>query len=166
MGGSDDFLVDTLRSFAKGGVDFVVCGGVACVLQGCDRTTMDIDLALSLDEANLRRFVHVAESLGLRPRAPVPLASIIDPGQRQVWIRDKGAMVFTLQSDDGLVQVDVFLAYPVPWDSLNANSSSASLGDDVVIKVSSVEHLIVAKESVDPPRPRDLADLAELRGLL
>lgn len=126
---------------------------------------MDLDIALSFDDGNVRKFVAVAKSLRLRPRAPVPLDSFADPAQRDAWIREKGAVVFTLQSDDGLVQLDSFLTYPIPWDLLRANARLAKM-DTFQVWVSSIAHLIRAKEAVVPPRPRDLSDIAELRSLL
>jgi len=126
---------------------------------------MDLDVLLSMETENILRFIEVAGALSLRPRAPVPLESFADPELRRSWIEDKGALVFTVQSDDGLIQIDSFLSYPVPWADLRAEARKADLGGFEVL-VSSVRHLIKAKEAVVPPRPRDIADLAELRNLL
>lgn len=126
---------------------------------------MDLDILLRMETDNILRFVEVARALALRPRAPVPLESFADPELRRSWIEDKGALVFTVQSDDGLIQIDSFLSYPVPWDNLHAEARMADLGGFQVL-VSSVRHLIQAKEAIVPARPRDLADLTELRNLL
>lgn len=40
----ENYLLKIITSLVEKDVDFVICGGVACVLQGCERTTFDIDL--------------------------------------------------------------------------------------------------------------------------
>ncbi len=52
-----NYLFEVIRAFVESGVDFVVCGGVACVLQGCERTTFDIDIYARLSPENLDRVV-------------------------------------------------------------------------------------------------------------
>ncbi len=144
------------------GVDYVVCGGVACVLHGCQRTTLDLDLNISLTEENLLRAIRAFKTLGLSPRVPVPLESLVDPLQRQDWIQTKGAMVFTVQSPDGLLQIDLFLVYLIPFEDLKRDAVTVVVSD-WKISVSSIHHLIQAKEAIEPKRPKDLFDLAELR---
>src|SRR5262245_59546785 len=82
-------LTSVLRALAAANVDFVVCGGVACIMQGVSRTTADVDLALNMDDANLRRFVDVVRRLGFQPRIPERLDSLIDPHNRRIWIEHK-----------------------------------------------------------------------------
>jgi len=66
----DNLLLRTLAALADAQVRFVVCGGVACVLQGVARATHDLDIFVVLDDAELRGVVDVARSLGLTPRIP------------------------------------------------------------------------------------------------
>ena len=56
-----------------------MCGGVAAVLHGVERMTMDIDLSLDLDRSNLEKFISVMKNMNLKPRVPVPPESILDP---------------------------------------------------------------------------------------
>ena len=42
-------VIATLGALSAAGVEFVVCGGVACVLQGVARATHDLDLLVTLD---------------------------------------------------------------------------------------------------------------------
>ena len=37
-----NFLFNIIKDLSQRHIDFVVCGGVACILQGCERTTLDI----------------------------------------------------------------------------------------------------------------------------
>ena len=72
-------------TLVDGGVDFVVAGGVAMVLHGVERMTLDLDIAVSLESANLHRFLHAMEQLALVPRAPVPASIILDP-EKVSWL--------------------------------------------------------------------------------
>ena len=44
---------EILSALAGAKVDFIIGGGVACVLQGVERVTMDVDLAVSMLPPNL-----------------------------------------------------------------------------------------------------------------
>jgi hypothetical protein len=48
-----NFLFDVISELKENEVDFVICGDVACVLQGCERTTFDIDLNILTDKTIL-----------------------------------------------------------------------------------------------------------------
>ena len=49
-------------------VRYLVVGGVAVNLYGIERATADIDMVLALNKENLRKFIEVAKSLGLKPK--------------------------------------------------------------------------------------------------
>lgn len=49
---------------ADGGVDFILVGGLAVSLQGYVRFTEDVDILLSDDPANIRRFLNVMSRFG------------------------------------------------------------------------------------------------------
>ncbi len=156
---------DLLTALTAAGVDYVVCGGLACVLQGVNRVTHDIDLDVALDDANLQRFVAVARARALRPRVPEPIEALADPERRRVWIDEKRAVVFTLLSDRGDLVVDVFLRYPIPHDELRDGADVFEISGSKV-PVSSKAHLIAAKRAVQPPRKQDLRDIEDLEELL
>ena len=46
---STNSVIATLGALSSAVVEFVVCGGVACVLQGVARATHDLDLLVALD---------------------------------------------------------------------------------------------------------------------
>jgi hypothetical protein len=147
-----------------GGVDFVLCGGVACILHGVARATRDLDLRVALETDNLARLIRVARSLDLVPRIPEQPDALLDAARRQVWIAEKQAVVYTMLAGDGLFAVDVFLRYPIPFDALAAAAVTVPVGGRDVA-VSSITHLIEAKRAVVPPRPVDLRDIADLEAL-
>lgn len=163
--GSSPSVADLLIALSAAGVEFVICGGVACLLHGISRVTNDIDLAVELSEGNLRRFIETARLLRLQPRMPESLESLADPVKRDAWVQQKGAMVFTLVSTSSPLQVDIFLHYPVPWRELQANAERRSLGTATVL-VSSREDLIRAKRVVQPQRETDRRDIEDLTRMI
>jgi len=93
-------IADLLIALVDAEVRFVVCGGVAAVLYGVERMTMDIDMLINLDEMNFAIFIDLMSKLGLKPRAPVNPADLMDPGTRKRWIHEKNALVFTFIDPD------------------------------------------------------------------
>jgi hypothetical protein len=71
----ENFLLGIIKALCKAGVEFVICGGIACILQGCDRTTFDLDINLIFDKENLGRFIGACKELALTPRIPLPMES-------------------------------------------------------------------------------------------
>ena len=117
------YMEDILRALTSRGVRFVVAGGVAVVLHGIERTTMDIDIALELSPQNVRRFREAADSLGLRPLVPVPIEALADPDLVRVMVEEKHAIVFVLADPRmPLRKVDVFLTEQLGYESLVEDS--------------------------------------------
>jgi len=61
------FYEEVLRALDSSSIRFILVGGVAVVLHGVPRTTMDLDLVIDLEEGNVRRFVEVMTRLGFVP---------------------------------------------------------------------------------------------------
>lgn len=80
---------------------------------------------------------------------------LCDADCRAAWVRNKGALVWTALSPDGIEQVDVFLSYPISWEDL-AKDARIMQVRGFPVKISSREHLIQAKRTVVPPRRKDL----------
>ena len=153
-----------ITSLVDEGVEFVVCGGVAVVLHGVERVTMDLDIRVPEDEANFRRLVGCLSRRGFVPRNPEPMSALCDPARRKAWVEEKNALVWTAQSPDGLEQIDVFLTYPISWEDLVRESRTILLQGRPV-RLSSREHLILAKRAIQPPRTKDLRDIEDLEAL-
>lgn len=153
-----------LAALVDAGVEFVVCGGVAVVLHGVERVTMDLDIRVPDDDANFRRLVEVIAGRSFQSRIPEPLSSLCDARRRKAWLEEKGALVWTAHSRDRLEQIDVFLSYPIPWSDLVRDSFMVTLQGRPV-RISSRRHLIEAKRQVVPPRTKDLRDIEDLEAL-
>src|SRR3990170_2554577 len=89
-----------LAPLEQAGVRYLVVGGVAVVLHGYLRTTLDLDLVLQLERDNLELALKALASLGFQPQAPVPLSAFADPQIRESWLREKNMTVFSLWHPD------------------------------------------------------------------
>ena len=56
-------LIATMRTLHEGGVEFIVVGGLAAVLNGAPVDTFDIDVVHSRDAANVARLLPVLETM-------------------------------------------------------------------------------------------------------
>jgi hypothetical protein len=56
--------VELLRAFVRHGVEFVVVGGVAAQVHGWRGATVDVDIAVSVDESNVKRLNQALMSVG------------------------------------------------------------------------------------------------------
>ena len=52
-------LRELLLQLSENSVEFILCGGVAMVLQGAERMTLDLDISLHMEEKNALVFTFV-----------------------------------------------------------------------------------------------------------
>ena len=149
-----------LKALVDGGVDFILGGGVACVLHGVERVTMDVDVAVQIDSANWNRLVGVMGKAGMMPRAPVQPETLIDPKVREAMVREKQALVFTfVHPGDPLLQLDVFLRPGLSYEALKPHAQWLEIGE-LRCQVISPAKLLALKKEIRPQRPKDLLDIA------
>ena len=162
----DNHLEEILVELKNQNIKFIVCGGVAAVLHGVERMTMDIDISLDLDNTNLKKFLHVIKKMNLKPRVPIPAESILDPEKRKKMIEEKGALVFTfIDPDKPFRQIDIFLEEDKSYKQLHDYIEKINIGG-TEINILSIEKLIEMKKDIDPPRGKDLLDIKELELIL
>lgn len=143
------------------GVRYVVVGGVAVVLQGYARMTVDIDLVVHLDDENVARAIDALERAGLKPLLPVRARDFADEKIRQDWIENRNMLVFTMR-DDSLrppLVVDIFAREPFPFDEFWRRATPVLIGEREV-RVASIEDLVRMKQ--DSGRARDVDDIEKL----
>lgn len=157
-----NFLFDVIRDLVAHQVGFVLCGGLACVLHGSDRTTFDLDIHIRMEPDNIERLIRFARERNLQPRIPEPLENLASAEKREQWVHEKGALVYTLTGKDGLVQIDVFLDYPIPFGEL-ASRAVMFEAQGISIPVASMADMLTVKEQIPEKRPQDLQDIAFLR---
>jgi hypothetical protein len=150
---------------ARGGVRYLVVGGVAVNAHGHLRLTNDLDLVIRLDPSNVREAFAALAALGYRPTVPVRAEQFADPVQRESWIRDKGMQVLSFWSEAHKeTAVDLFVTEPFDFDEEHASAFTSELAPGLVVRFIRLEALIRMKEVAG--RPRDLDDAEHLRSIL
>lgn len=145
------------------GVRYVVVGGLAVVLHGYARLTVDVDLVIDPSAEESRRAVDTLADIGFRPRLPVPMEAFADKDQRLDWIKNRNFRVFSVFDPlDPLREVDLFVEEPIPFKELWSNSLEMPL-EGTTVRVASRAHIIEMKRLAG--RPRDLEDIAALEDL-
>ncbi|HVT03371.1 MAG TPA: nucleotidyl transferase AbiEii/AbiGii toxin family protein [Thermoanaerobaculia bacterium] len=159
-----DFYSTVLRELSDRNIRFIVVGGVATVLHGYARLTVDLDLVVDFAGEHLRDALVALTALGFKPRVPVNALDFADPAIRRGWIEQKGMMVFSMWRDDeGLpLVVDLFAEEPFPFDEMFDRGRVVSVGGRE-IRIASRKDLITMKQKAG--RPKDLIDIAQLEQL-
>jgi hypothetical protein len=144
-------LLDVLGA---AGVDFVVIGGVALVLRGSSRLTLDLDLCYSRDRDNLRRLAAALAAYHPRLRgAPPELPFLWD--ERTL----ASGLNFTLTTDLGDLDILGEVAGVGGYLQVAAGASELVVGD-TPIRVMDLDTLERSKRAAG--RAKDLLDLAEI----
>ncbi len=149
------------EALGDAGVQYVVVGGVAVVLQGYARMTLDIDLVVHLEDENLSRAIDALERAGMKPLLPVRARDFADEKTRRDWTENRNMLVFTMR-DDSLrppLVVDIFAREPFPFDEFWRRATPVVIGHQEV-RVASIADLVQMKQ--DSGRPKDLDDIANL----
>lgn len=146
------------------GVRYVVVGGLAVVLHGHPRMTVDVDLVVDLDEEQAGRAIDTLVAMGLRARVPVNPREFADRSVREGWVRDRGMQVFSMFDPSNPMRVvDLFVNHPVPFEGLWSRAEEFDLGGTTV-RVASIPDLIQLKRLAG--RPQDLVDVQQLEAIL
>ena len=156
---------EILFALTDAGVEFIVGGGVAAVLHGVERVTLDIDLALDMESANVEKFLNVMHELGLQPRVPVPPRDLMSREAVQRMIAEKGALVFSfVDFDRPLRHVDIFLRDNLSFEELCRDAHKIVI-ENRTIKIIGLAKLLEIKRAITPLRDKDLIDIKELEKL-
>lgn len=152
-----------LAALNEAGVRYLVVGGVAVVLHGHLRTTVDLDLVVHLVPENVLRAVRALGTLGYKPRAPVAIEDFVDAEVRARWIREKGLKVFSLWSGQiPRLQVDLFVEEPFDFEGASSRALRVPLGTTEAPLLSR-DDLIAMKRAAG--RHGDLADVEALEAI-
>lgn len=148
-----------LAELARGGVDFLVIGGVAVGYHGHVRATKDVDVVPAPDAENLERLVRVLERLD----AAVEGAEEFDSGELPDPLDPKALALggnWVLLTRLGQLDLMQWLDDGPLWEKLSPAAIEEQIGD-VPIKFVSYDDLVALKELA--ARPEDLVDLKRLR---
>lgn len=138
---------ELLEALTGGGVDFIIVGGVAAVLEGAPITTLDLDILYDTRSENLERLLTVLQSLDARFR---------DPAGRE--IRPDLERLRTLQTGlllTNLGPLNVLSKAGNDWgfEDLLPASDEREVGD-LRVRVLGLEKLIEIKELANREKDR------------
>ncbi|MDQ3873993.1 MAG: hypothetical protein M3322_00355 [Actinomycetota bacterium] len=149
-------LLETLH---RNGVEFIVVGAVAAILQGYPLATEDLDVTPAYDAENLERLTVALHELEARLRVAEDPAGLEFPVASRLLAQ---ADVWTLTTKYG----DLDLVFTPPgtrgYADLRRDAVEIDLG--VPMLVASLPDVIRSKEAAG--RPKDLAQLPALRQTL
>lgn len=151
-------LFDTLNA---SGARYVVVGGLASLLHGVGRTTVDVDIALDFATDSATAAIDALTTGGYRPAVPVDVHELANAETRNRWQRDNSMVVFSLwDSGNRQPTLDILLDPVVPFPQLLRDAVSMDL-QGTKVPVVSISHLIQLKQHSG--RAQDIADIEALR---
>jgi Nucleotidyl transferase AbiEii toxin, Type IV TA system len=143
-----------LARLAQAGIDFVVVGGVAVVVQANPRFTRDLDICYATDTANLERLAALLISLGARLRGVEEDLPFV-PDTRTL----RRTQILTLSTSMGDLDLVVDPPGAPSYAALRRRADVIELGE-TSIRIASVEDLIEMKRAAG--RPQDRIDIESL----
>ena len=150
-------FLELLRALVDGGVDFVVVGGVAAVLEGAPVSTFDLEIVYSPQKANLARLVEVLATLD---------AVYVDPAGRRLSPTEerlRGGGHHPLRTRFGRLDVLGSIGGVLGFADLMPESRRRSI-QGLPVWVLRLETVIASKEATG--RAKDRAVLPMLRDTL
>jgi predicted nucleotidyltransferase len=137
---------DLYASFVSHGVRFVIIEGVAVILHGYDRNTLDVDIFIEPTPDNAAKALQALRDIGFGT------AFLIEPDE----LLEKNVTIF-----DDVIPVDLHtnprgLHFADAWQRAEVHELQG-----IPVTVVSLEDLIASKEAAG--RPQDLQDLEWLR---
>ena len=151
-------LVATLGIFHENGVEFILVGGLAAVLNGAPIQTYDVDLVYSREPKNLARLLAVLDSIEAIFR--------IQPERRlkPTMSHLAGAGHLNLLTRYGPVDLLATIGNGLGYQDLFSHSVEMDIGRGIRIRVLDLETLISIKEQL--AGEKDVAVLPVLRQTL
>jgi hypothetical protein len=151
-----DFL-GLFRALDRAGVEHVVVGGVAAILEGAPIATLDLDIVYRSDDENVRRLAGLLDELEARYRDPA--GREIRPTASRLQANSVNLMSTTLGPMDATQRIGADWR----WEDLADRSHVVKVGE-LEIRVLDLASIIESK--IAAGRERDQAMLPVLRRTL
>ncbi|MEY3011354.1 MAG: hypothetical protein RIT45_89 [Pseudomonadota bacterium] len=136
-------------SLKRHGVEYVVIGGIAAIVHGVPRMTLDIDLLIRATPANARALLDALLDAGLGTAAMLDADELL--AHEITVFRDR-------------LRIDVQTSSPgIRFEEVRPRALMLQI-DDIEVPILSAADLLAAKEACN--RPKDQQDLEALRLLL
>lgn len=148
-------LKKLINELVKNKINYMIVGGYAVNFHGYSRNTVDIDLVIKFNLANLKKIENILHDLGMISRLPIDAVSVYK--FREEYIKNRNLMAWNFYNeDDPTDQVDILITHDVG----DFKSELFRVGD-FKFKVISKEDLIKMKK--ESGREKDLIDIRELK---
>jgi len=150
-------LEQILPALSEAGIEFIIVGGVAAIVHGSARLTVDLDIVYRRDPANIARLVNA-----LKPFSPYLRG--VPPGLPFQWDAEtiQRGLNFTLTTSAGPLDILGEIAGGGTYETLISHSRKLSVFG-IECYCLGLDRLIQAKR--DAGRPKDLEVIAELESL-
>ena len=141
-------------------IEYAVCGGLAVVLYGYARLTMDLDLIVGLEKENLEKLYDILIQLNYKPQIPIAKKEFVQKEKLEKLAEEKNMKVVSFyNAKDPFLVIDIGVNLPKIAEILKHKKRIKMNGFTVPIIL--IYDLIKMKE--DLARPRDLIDVENLK---
>ena len=152
---------EIFKALNKAKVQYVVAGGVAVILYGVHRTTMDLDIMVKMSPENIDKLFLTLKKIGYIPKVPVTAEDFKKEENRKRWQKEKNMEVFSfVHLKDSLKIVDIFIKDYIKYEQVKKKLIKV---DRQRIPILDIRQLNKLKKIAG--RPKDLVDLDELNRL-
>mgnify|MGYP001583930171 CR=1 FL=1 len=156
------FYEEVFRALNKNKVKYVVAGGVAAVLHGVVRATVDLDIIIELSPKNIEKLFSTLKDLDYLPRVPVTVTQFKSKKMRESWMREKNMKAFSFfHRHDPFKAIDLLLGNVASYHKVK---KVKFLAQDISVPVVSVKDL--TDQKMKASRPKDLSDVRTLQDLV
>ena len=150
-----------LRALGKEKIKFLVVGGLAVNFHGYSRLTVDMDIIILLEKANIKKLLNVIKTFGLKPRVPVNVEDFADARKRHDWIKNKNMKAFALcNPENSFEHLDIVIEQSLDFKE-NYKRKMIIREGALQIPVISIKDLLEMKKRAG--RDRDKIDILALR---
>ena len=101
---------EVFKALNRARIQYVVAGGVAVVMHGYTRVTVDLDIIIDSSPANIEKLFAVLNHLNYQPRVPVTAAEFMNPKKRTEWREKKHMKAFSFfHRKNPLKMIDILI---------------------------------------------------------
>jgi len=160
LGRENIFYGEIFLAFNKAKIDYLVCGGVAVILYGFARLTVDLDLIVSLEKENLEKVYDVLTKLNYKPKTLIKKEEFIDKEKLKKLAKVKNMKVVSFYNlKEPLKVIDIGVNLPkIPAILKQKKYIKVK---NITIPIISIDDLIEMKKNL--ARPQDLTDVENLK---
>lgn len=153
---------EVFKALNRRRVKYAVAGGVAVVIHGYVRVTVDLDIIIDGSSDNIKKLFAVLDHLGYRPRIPVTAEEFKDPKKRAEWREKKHMKAFPFfHRKNPLKMIDILIHKMNHFSKMKRVVFNM---DGIKVPTVSLEDLKHMK--MEAGRPKDELDLEFINELL